>query len=156
MQVTSALKFPFRMCAVALAFCCALIPSVSSATGTINIHHRDGTVNTYRDVEVKVFSGSLFLTSDDGDGTIVITQAACAYQGQIIVCLPTTAALVQEGESSALNLKTGTLYLNYTNSDQPLTHSSAKLPAHSIMLSLSTRNGTLINVRGRIDQLIKQ
>ncbi len=129
---------------------------MADATGTINIHHKDGTVNTYRDVEIKVFSGSLFLTSDDGNGTIVVTRAACSYRDKIIVCLPTTAALVQEGKSNALDLKSGTIYLNYTNAEQPMSNSSAKLPANSILLALATKNGTFINVRGRIDQLIKQ
>ncbi len=148
--------FSSKLLAAGLTVCCALIPSVSSATGTINIQHKDGTVNTYGDVEIKVFSGALFLTSDDGDGTIVVTRAACSYRDQIIVCLPTTAALVQEGKSSALDLKSGTIYLNYTNTEQTMSNSSAKLPANSILLALSTRNGTFINVRGRIDQLIKQ
>lgn len=142
--------------AAGLTVCCVLLPSVASATGTINIQHKDGTVNTYRDVEIKVFSGSLFLTSDDGDGTIVVTRAACSYREKIIVCLPTSAALVQEGESNALNLKTGTIYLNYTDAAQPLSHSSAKLPPDSVLLTLSTENGTYINVRGHIDQLIQQ
>ncbi|MFY9665429.1 MAG: hypothetical protein WAL67_10410 [Candidatus Cybelea sp.] len=142
--------------AVWLTCCCALVPAAANATGTINIHHKDGTVNTYRDVEIKVFSGSLFLTSDDGDGTIVVTRAACSYRDKIIVCLPTTVALVQEGKSNALDLKSGTIYLNYTNAEQPMSNSSAKLPANSILLALATKNGTYINVRGRIDQLIKQ
>ncbi len=81
---------------------------MAGATGTITIHHKDGTANTYRDVEIKLFSGSLFLTTDDGDGTIVVTRAACSYQGEIIVCLPTTAALVQDGESNALSVTRGT------------------------------------------------
>lgn len=135
---------------------CVLTPAVANATGTINIQHRDGTINTYDDVTIKVFSGSLFLTSDDGDGTIVVTRAACGYQGKIIVCLPTSAALVQNGKSDALNLKSGTIYLNYADEAQPLSRSSAKLPAHSIMLALTTRNGTFVTVRGRIDQVIKQ
>ena len=129
---------------------------MADATGTITIHHSSGTANTYRDVEIKIFSGSLFLTTDDGDGTIVVTRAACSYQGQIIVCLPTTAALVQDGESNALSLKRGTIYLNYTDTAQPLSRSSAKIPPNSIILALTTNNGTLINVGGRIDQLIKQ
>jgi hypothetical protein len=135
---------------------CVLTPAVASATGTIDIQHRDGTINSYHDVTIKVFSGSLFLTSNDGDGTIVVTRAACAYQEQIIVCLPTSAALVQNGKSDALNLKSGTIYLNYSDEAQPLSRSSAKLPAHSIMLALTTRNGTFVTVRGRIDQVIKQ
>jgi hypothetical protein len=128
----------------------------AQATGTINIQHKDGSLKTYGDVEIKVFSGSLFLTSDGGNGTIVVTRAACSYREQIIVCLPTAAALVQDGESQALNLKTGTIYLNYTNAAQPLSHTSAKVPANSVMVALSLNNGTSINVHGRIDELIKQ
>jgi hypothetical protein len=149
---------PLKLAAAAVAAVVAVAssPAVAGATGTITIHHKDGTANTYRDVEIKLFSGSLFLTTDDGNGTIVVTRAACSYQGEIIVCLPTTAALVQDGESNALNLKRGTIYLNYTGVAQPLSASSAKLPPNSVMLALTTANGTLINVRGRIDQLIKQ
>lgn len=146
-----------RIIAAAIAACwCAVVPEVAQATGTISIHHSAGTTNTYSDVEIKVFSGSLFLTSDDGNGTIVVTQAACSYQAKVIVCLPITAALVQEGESNALDLKSGTIYLNYTKAAQPLSRSSAKLPAESIMLALTTRNGTFITAHGRIDQVIKR
>lgn len=145
-----------RLAAIIAIAGCVLIPVVASATGTINIQHKNGTNNLYDDVTIKVFSGSLFLTSHDGDGTIVVTRAACAYQGKIIVCLPTSAALVQGGASNALILKSGTIYLNYADQAQPLARSSAKLPAHSIMLALTTRNGTFVTVHGRIDQVIKQ
>jgi len=142
--------------ALVAAACCAFVPATASATGTINIHRTTGSANTYKDVEIKVFSGSLFLTSDDGDGTIVITRAACSYQGQILVCFPTAAALVQDGESSALNLKSGTLYFNSTKDAQPLSRSSAKLPANSIMATLTLKDGTSINATGRIDEVIAQ
>ncbi|MGC1379467.1 MAG: hypothetical protein WA814_00430 [Candidatus Baltobacteraceae bacterium] len=128
----------------------------ANATGTIDIQHKDGTVKHYHDVEIKVFAGSLFLTSGDGGGTIVVTRAACSYQGQIIICLPTTAALVQDGQSDALNLKTGTIYLNYTSSPQPLSHTTTKLPPNSAMIAMTMRNGTFISLHGRIDQVIKQ
>ena len=146
----------FAVAALAAVIAAVASPLVADATGTISIHHKDGTANTYRDVEIKLFSGSLFLTTDDGDGTIVVTRAACSYQGEIIVCLPTTAALVQDGESNALSVTRGTIYLNYTDVAQPLSRSSAKLPPNSILLAITTKNGTLINVHGRIDQLIKQ
>ena len=106
--------------AVAGALCLAATAAGACATGTINIQHKDGTHKSYSDVEIKIFSGALFLTSDDGEGTIVVTRSACSYQGKIIVCLPTSAALVQGGETNALNLKSGTIYLNYTDSAQPL------------------------------------
>lgn len=138
------------------ALCSALLPAAGAATGTMSIHHTGGSTNNYSDVEIKVFSGSLFVTSDDGDGTIVVTKAACSYQGKIIVCFPLTAALVQDGESRALNLKNGTIYLNYTGDAQQLSRSSAKLPANSVMLALTTQNGTFITLHGRLDQVVKQ
>jgi hypothetical protein len=138
------------------AVCCVLTLGTANATGTLNIHRINGAKSTYRDVEIKIFSGSLFLTSDDGDGTIVVTRSACSYQSQLMVCLPTAAALVQDGESSALDLKAGTVYFNYTSQAQPLSNSSAKVPANSILLSLALKDGTFINVRGRIDEVIEE
>jgi hypothetical protein len=138
------------------ALCCILSPATANATGTLNIHRVNGAHSTYRDVEIKIFSGSLFLTSDDGDGTIVITRSACSYQSQLMVCLPTAAALVQDGESDALNLKTGTVYFNYSGAAQPLSGSSAKVPANSVLISIALKDGTFISVRGRIDEVIEE
>ncbi|HEY2473861.1 MAG TPA: hypothetical protein VGI19_03575 [Candidatus Cybelea sp.] len=134
----------------------ASIPTPACATGTIAIHHSNGKTSTYNDVEIKVLSGSLFLTTDDGNGTIVVTRAACSYQGKLIVCLPTLAALVQDGESSPLALKTGTIYLNYTGEAQSLWKSSQKVPANSAMVALTLQNGTFITLHGRLDQVIRQ
>ena len=133
-----------------------LLPSAANAAGTIKIQRQNGTKNTYSDVEIKVFSGALFLTSHDGNGTIVVTQAACSYQGKIIVCLPITAALVQGGTSNALSLKNGTIYLNYTDDAQPLASSSGKLAADSVLLSLTLKDGTVVDVRGRIDEVVER
>jgi hypothetical protein len=149
--------FATRTLAAIAAFAlCALIPPPAGATGTINIQRTNGTKNTYRDVKIKIFSGSLFLTSDDGNGTIVVTRAACSYQGAIMVCFPTAATLVQEGESNALNLKNGTIYLNATGDAQQMTRSTAKIPANSVLLALTLKDGTFIDVRGRIDEVVSQ
>lgn len=138
------------------AVICGIVPVAAYATGTINIQRHNGTKDSYTDVEVKIFSGSLFLTSSDGNGTIVVTRSACSYQGEIIVCLPTSAALVQQGETDALDLKTGTIYVNYTSASQSLSHSSMKLPANSVMVALRLGDGTYINVRGKIDEVVKE
>jgi hypothetical protein len=142
--------------AIVGVICLVVSPVAAYATGTINILRHDGTKDSYSDVEVKIFSGSLFLTSDDGDGTIVVTRSACSYQGEIVVCLPTSAALVQEGESDALDLKTGTIYVNYTSASQSLSHSSMRLPANSVMIALRLGDGTYINVRGKIDEVVHE
>ena len=134
----------------------ASMPPPAVATGTINIHRSNGSSESYGDVEIKVLSGSLFLTSDDGDGTIVVTRAACSFQGKLMICFPSTAALVQDGESNALAIKTGTIYFNDTNDAQPLMLSSAKVPGDSVMLALTLRDGTFIEARGQIDEVVRQ
>ncbi len=134
----------------------ALSATGARATGTLQINKNDGSVDTYEGVTVNVFSGSLFLTTADGKGTLVVNRAACSYQAKIIVCLPTSIILVQNGTSKSLALTTGTLYLNYTGDPQPLSSSSAKLPAHSATLSFTTGSGTYVSLRGGIDLVIKQ
>src|SRR5271166_2551282 len=126
------------------------------AAGTLQIHDADGSFDTYAGVTVNVFTGSLFITTADGKGTLVVNRSACSYQGKIIVCLPTSVILVQKGTSNALALTTGTIYLNYTDVAQPLTPSSQKLPAHAVLLSFSTKSGTYVTLHGTLDQVIQQ
>jgi hypothetical protein len=152
--MTRSLNIPIA--AIVGLICLVATPVTAHATGTINIVRQNGTKDRYSDVEVKIFSGSLYLTSDDGNGTIVVTRSACSYQGEIVVCLPTSAALVQDGESDALDLKTGTIYYNYTTTSQSLSHSSAKLAGNSVMVSLTLRDGTYINMRGKIDEVVHE
>jgi hypothetical protein len=126
------------------------------ATGTMLIQRSDGDKDTYNDVEIDVFQGAMFLTSDDGDGTLVINRAACSYQAKVMVCLPTSIVLVQDGESSALNVRNGTIYINDTGDAQQLTHSTTKLKPHSAMVSFTTVSGTYVNVLGTLDQVIRK
>lgn len=139
----------------AIIFFAANAPN-ARATSTLEIHRNDGSYNSYTGVVVNVFSGSLFVTTADGKGTLVVNRSACSYQGKIIVCLPTSVILVQNGKSNALALTTGTVYLNYTNEAQPMTFSSAKLPARAVLLSFTTASGTHVNLHGRLDQVIQQ
>jgi hypothetical protein len=126
------------------------------ATGTLTINRTDGTVDTYDDVTVNVFTGSLFLTTADGKGTLVVNRSACSYQAKLIVCLPTSVVLVQNGKSNALTLTSGTIYLNYTNDPQPLSLSSAKVPPRAALVSFTIASGAYVNLSGTLDQVIKQ
>jgi hypothetical protein len=124
----------------------------ASAKGTVTIAQADGHTDVYRDVVIKVIHGALYMTSADGRGTLVITRAACSYQAQLMVCIATNATLVQAGKTSPLDFSTGTLYLNATDAPQPLALSSAKVPAHGILLSFTTKRGTYVSLSGRIDR----
>jgi hypothetical protein len=125
------------------------------ATGTVTIRQSNGGTNTYGNVEIKIIHKALYVTSEDGKGTLVINRAACAYQGSLMVCLPTSATLVQAGETRPLDFRSGTVYLNDTDDFQPMALTTAKVPPHSILLSFSTKRGTYVSVRGRIDKVVK-
>ncbi|MGB8907137.1 MAG: hypothetical protein WCC84_00125 [Candidatus Cybelea sp.] len=140
--------------AVALTLC--LFATVAArAEGTLTIQQADGDKNVYQHVAVKVIHSALYLTSADGKGTLVINRAACAYQGKVMVCLPTSAALVQSGTTSALDFQKGTVYLNSTDDEQQLSASTTKIAPHSIVLSFTTDRGTYVNLIGQIDKVVK-
>jgi hypothetical protein len=125
------------------------------AEGTITIQHVNQGPQTYDGVGVKVIHNTLNVTSRDGKGTLIITEAACSYQGAITVCLPTDVTLVQAGDAHALDLRRGTLYANMTDSMQWLPHSTTQLPPRGIVMSLLSGKGTYINLVGKIDKVIK-
>lgn len=127
----------------------------AGATGTMTLVHANGQTETYDDVEIKVIHRALYLTSADAKGTIVIDRAACSYQGKLMVCLATGATLVQSGETSPLDFKRGTVYLNDTDDYQALVASTTKVAPHSVMVSFVTQRGTALALTGRIDKMVK-
>ena len=148
-----AVKVTVSLCAIVAWF---LFGAASAgATGDIVIRQPDGDVNLYKSVDIKIIHGALFLTSEDGKGTLVVHKAACSYQGKLLVCFATSATLVQAGKTSPLDLTTGTVYLNDTDDPQPLVLSTTKVPPRGIIASLTTNRGTYISLNGRIDKVVK-
>ena len=52
-------------------------------------------------------------------------------------------------------LASGTVYINPSQTAQPLTHSSAQLPARGVLLSIKTKAGTYVSLTGRVDEVIR-
>jgi hypothetical protein len=140
---------------LALLAWCTFSTVAAGATGTMTIVQPNGTRNVYDGVEIKVIHSALYVTSPDGKGTLVISRAACSYQGKLMICFATNATLVQSGETSPLDFKRGTIYVNDTDDYQPLVMSTQKVPPHSILLSLTTKRGTSVSMNGRIDKVVK-
>lgn len=148
--------FPkFAVASLALGVCLSAGNSSAAAAGTVSIRQYDGHTDVYNNVLVKVIHDVLYLTSPDGKGTLIIRRAACAFQGALLVCLPNSAVLVQAGQTSVLQLRNGTLYVNLTSAAQPLPLSTAKVPAGGILLSFTTKHGTYVSLSGRIDKMVK-
>jgi hypothetical protein len=72
-----------------------------------------------------------------------------------MACFATNATLVQAGETSPLDFKRGTIYVNDTDDYQPLVMSTTKVPPHSILASFTTKRGTYVSLNGRIDKVVK-
>ena len=142
-----------RLALLALLACSTCIPIAAAAKGTMTIVQSNGETDVYNDVEIKVIHGALYMTSADAKGTIVIHRAACSYQGKLMVCLLTSASLVQDGETTPLDFKRGTCYVNSTDDYQPLTQSTTKVAPHSVLLTFKTDKGTLVTLNGRIDMV---
>ena len=141
--------------AAAALTACLFATAAARAEGTLTIQQSGGEKNVYHNVAIKVLHSALYVTSEDGKGTLVINRAACAYQGKLMVCLPTSAALVQSGKTSALDFQKGTVYLNSTDDAQQLSASTTKVAPHSIVLSFTTQRGTYVSLTGQIDKVVK-
>ncbi len=151
--------FSFRSQAVCTALLVlaglAFGASPAGAAGTVLIRQSSGQTNVYHGVAIKVIRNVLYMTTSDGKGTLVISRAACSYQGELMICFATGATLVQAGKTSAIDFRRGTLYVNSTDDPQQMALSTAKVPPHSILLSFSTERGTYVSLSGRIDKVVK-
>lgn len=140
---------------LALGAASAFSATPAGATGVVMIRQANGHTDVYRDVVIKAIHGALYMTSADGKGTLVVHRASCSYQGELMVCFPTSVVLVQAGKTSPIDLRSGTIYVNRTGDPQQLVLSTTKVPPHSVMVSISTKRGTYVNLVGRIDKAVQ-
>ena len=144
---------------VVLFICaCACFLTTSSeayAKGTVTVQQSDGSTQRYAGVTIRVVNKTLRITTADGVGTLVIDRAACSYVGDLMMCLPYDMTLYQGGGAHQLDFQRGTVFLNLTDAKQQLPLSSMQLPPKGILLSLTTKIGTIVNLNGTIDQVQK-
>jgi hypothetical protein len=124
----------------------------ASATGTVRIQQRDGSVRSYTGVTLKAANRSLTLISADKVTTVVISGADCARDGAIVRCMGGGFSLLQDGKRHNVPFKTATFYFNLTDQDQLLPLSTTKVPAHSVIFAVQTAKGTYITGNGKLDQ----
>jgi hypothetical protein len=125
------------------------------ATGTLRVQHKNGAVQTYTDVYIRILDNEMTLTSNDGKGTVVIGKSACTKIGELIQCLPYDATLEQNGTEARIPLANGTVWLNPTGTRQPLSLSSQSLPSHGVLMSVKTKSGTYVSLSGTVDVIKK-
>lgn len=139
--------------AVLILFFAVLAPAL--AQGTLRSQESSGTVRVYPNVTIRIANRTLRISSHDGKGTLVINQAACAYDGALERCTPLKVSLVQGGVTKTIDLKSGTIYVNPTEQSQQMPLSSQQLPAHGILLSFNTQRGTYVTMTGTVDGITR-
>jgi hypothetical protein len=127
----------------------------ASATGTAQIVRPDGSQRTYADVRIAVRDQAMWITSRDGRGTLVFGKAACTRVNALLECLPYDATLFQNGEKRHIALRSGTVWINPTKTNQPLTHSSTQVQPHGVLLAVETKAGAYVTLSGVIDEVSK-
>lgn len=146
-----------RLC-LGFATCASLLFALfvpAYASGTALVQQHDGSTKIYRDVFIQIRNEELLLTTADGAGTLVIGKAACMRVGELVKCLPYDATLYQNGWKARVKLVSGTAWFNPTATIQPLSYSSAHIPPHGILLSVTSKAGTYISVTGTVDEMKK-
>jgi hypothetical protein len=136
---------------VALVATVCLTCGPASASGTARIQQPDGSVKTYTGVQIRGNRDNLALTSSDGKGTIVFARASCTKIGELLECLTYDATLFQNGQTTHIPLKSGTVWYNPSDSTQTLSNSSTQLPHHGILLTAESKRGTYVSLNGVLD-----
>jgi hypothetical protein len=140
---------------ICMCVCVLATTSDAYAKGTVTVQQSDGSTQQYAGVSIRIISKTLRITTADGVGTLSIDRAACSYVGDLMMCLPYDMTLDQGGGSHPLDFQRGTVYLNLTDAKQQLPLSSTWLAPQGILLSLTTKIGTIVNMSGTIDQVQK-
>ena len=136
---------------IVFAFILAL-SAPALATGNVRIQQRDGSVQTYTGVTLKVTNKTLTLISADKVSTVVLSGANCAHDGAIVRCAGGRFSLLRDGEKHTVAFKTATFYFNLTDQDQALPLSTTKIASHSVIFAVQTAKGTYITGNGKLDQ----
>ncbi len=141
---------------IVLAGVMVAVPSgPTNASGTVRIQQSDGSTKTYANVRIVVLTDSMTITSSDGEGTLVLGKAACTKVGELLRCLPYDATLEQHGRATHIPLKSGTVWVNPSDSNQQLSFSSTQLPPRGVLLSIQTKAGTYVSLTGVVDRIQK-
>lgn len=147
-----------RILALALVCAAALIGRAATpamASGTLSVWLADGTAQQYSGVTIRYVSHTLRVTSADGKGTFIINRAACSYNGQVQVCLPDKISIEQGGSTKPIDMSHGTVYANLTDENRQLPNSNQQIPPRGIVMSITTKIGTIVNLTGTIDEVQK-
>jgi hypothetical protein len=143
--------FPAPVFAFIAALTLVATSAPVAAKGTVRIQQSDASVQTYVNVGLRLTPNVLRLTSADGVSTLVVARTSCIAEGSLERCSPSSVLLNRDGKQYRIGVASATLYLNLTQSEQPLSFSSTHVSASSMLLAIRTTKGTYLSGSGRLD-----
>jgi len=144
---------PALVFSLALTTLAAGLGRPADANGMLRVQQSNGAARDYPQVRIRWTGQTLWLHSADGKGVLEIRTGACSFAQSLMRCLPASMALHQNGKIRPIGIRRGTIYLNLSDTTEPLPYSSRRLAAHSLMGALTTQRGTSITVTGNLDEV---
>lgn len=129
----------------------AFAPQPALALGSVRIQQSDGSVQTYRDVTIRLTDAALQLTSADKVSTLLVARSNCVPDGQLVRCSPIRVTLQKGGKTYPIDMATATMYLNLRRTDEPLSFSSLRMAPSSVLFTIHTHKGTYVTGSGQLD-----
>ncbi len=145
-------ELPWLASMLCMSFMLSL-PVAAPAKGTVRIQQVDNLVQTYSDVNIFLLGKKLMLTSSDNVSTIVIGGSRCVPMEELFHCTGGGLSVIRNGLTYTLPFKSASFYFNLTDRPQPLSLSSTKVGARSVLFVAQTSKGTYITGNGRLDVL---
>ncbi len=140
-----------------LTTCCILsfnhLPGL--AKGEMTVEYANGDSVTYSSVEIHNTDNIVYFKSPEINTIMMISKNECTKEGQILVCNKARLGLDTEGVLEELKVKEIHLFINPTNTSQPIQGSQVTLSPGTVLLEVLTEKGTYMNALGRIDSTTK-
>jgi hypothetical protein len=136
----------------ALAFAAAANAG-ANAEGVTRVQQSDGSVQVYRHVGIELSGQTLWLRSPDRKDALEVANGACSFAGSVQRCLPFATTLHRHGAAHPIELERGTVYLNLSDAAHSVPHSSERLAPRNVLVLLHTVRGTIVSVKGTLDDV---
>jgi len=126
----------------------------AGAAAAVRIVQNNGVVHDFPGATVRLEHNALYITANDGQ-QLLVSHGACAYDGYIERCSPSSVRLQINGTLQPVTLASGAAYINPTEDEQTVPRSSTTLGPHGINVSLRTTDGTTVSVTGEVDKIVR-
>lgn len=129
----------------------SFLPLPALAKGEVTVEHDNGDIDSYSDVEISDTSDILYFKTKEGSTMLLITKNECKKEGEILFCDKARAGVDTNGVIEELGVPQIVLFINPTNTRQPVKGSKVTMGANTVLLEMVTEKGSYVTGIGKID-----